>query len=63
MKLGSKVLLIILFLFNFLYAEQKITTTPLINIDKIEPSFENNDFKDENNKSNKKLKEKKISII
>ena len=58
MKLGSKVLLIILFLFNFLYAEQKITTTPLINIDKIEPSFENQDLEDENNKSNKKLREK-----
>ena len=37
MKLGNKVLLIILFSFNFLQAEQKITTTPLINLDKIEP--------------------------
>ena len=60
MKLGSKVLLIILFSFNFLYAEQKITTTPLINIDKIKPSFENLDLKDEKNASNKKLREKKI---
>ena len=60
MKLGNKVLLIILFSFNFLQAEQKITTTPLINIDKIEPSFESIDLKDENNTSNKKLREKKI---
>ena len=60
MKLGNKVLLIILFSFNSLQAEQKITTTPLINIDKIEPSFENQDLEDENNKSNKKLREKKI---
>ena len=60
MKLGSKVLLIILFSFNLLQAEQKITATPLINIDKIKPSFENLDLKDENNTSNKKLREKKI---
>ena len=59
MRLGSKVLLITLFLFNFLQAEQKITTTPLINIDKIKPSFENLDLK-ENTTSSKKLKEKKI---
>ena len=60
MKLGNKVLLIILFSFNLLQAEQKITTTPLINIDKIKPSFESLDLKDENNTSNKKLREKKI---
>ena len=59
MKLGNKVLLIILFSFNFLQAEQKISTTPLINIDKIEPSFESLDLKDENSTSNKKLREKK----
>ena len=60
MKLGNKVLLILLFSFNLLQAEQKITTTPLINIDKIKPSFESLDLKDENNTSNKKLREKKI---
>ena len=59
MKLGNKVLLIILFSFNSLQAEQKITTTPLINLDKIEPSFESLDLEDENNTSNKKLREKK----
>ena len=61
MKLGNKVLLIILFSFTLLQAEQKIITTPLINIDKIKPSFENLDLKDENNISNKKLREKKIN--
>ena len=61
MKLGNKVLLIILFSFTLLQAEQKITTTPLINIDKIKPSFENLDLKDENNISNKRLREKKIN--
>jgi hypothetical protein len=58
MKLGNKVLLIIFFSFNFLQAEQKITTTPLINLDKIEPSFESLDLKDENSTLNKKLREK-----
>ena len=60
MKLGNKLFLIILFSFNLLHAEQKITTTLPINIDKIKPSFENLDLKDENNTSNKKLREKKI---
>ena len=60
MKLGNKALLILLFSFNLLQAEQKITTTPLINIDKIKPSFESLDLKDEKNTSNKKLREKKI---
>ena len=63
MKLGNKILLIILFSFNFLQAEQKITTTPLINLDKIEPSFESLDLKDENNTSNKKLREKTIKNL
>ena len=43
MKLGSKILLIFVFFVfhsNFLIAEQKITTAPLINIDEIKPSYE-----------------------
>ena len=43
MKLGNKIYQItILFflLFNFSNADEKITTTPLINIEKIKPSFE-----------------------
>lgn len=59
MRLGNKVVLFILFSFNFLQAEQKITTTPLINIDEIKPSFENPDLNDENIISNKKIREKK----
>ena len=61
MKLGNKLFLILLFSFNYIQAEQKITTTPLINIDLIEPSYESLDLKDENNISNKKLREKKIN--
>ena len=59
MKLGNKFFLIILFSFNLLHAEQKITTTLPINIDKIKPSFENLDLKDENHISSQKLKKKK----
>ena len=59
MKLGNRIFVIILFSFNVLLAEDKISSTPLINIDNIQPSFENYDLKNENSKSNKKLKEKK----
>jgi len=61
MKLGNKVLLILLFYFfflNFLYTEEKITTSPLVNIDEIKPSFEELDDI-ENSISNEILKEKK----
>ena len=40
---GNKIFLILFFVLifsNFLKAEQKITSTPLINIDEIKPSFE-----------------------
>ena len=59
MKLGNRIFVIILFSFNVLLAEDKISSTPLINIDNIQPSFENYDLKNENSISNKKLKEKK----
>ena len=62
MKLGSKILLIFVFFVfhsNFLIAEQKITTAPLINIDEIKPSFENLEEKNEYVLPSKKLKEKK----
>ena len=42
-KLGSKIkifLILIFFSNNYLFAEDKITSTPLINLDKIKPSFE-----------------------
>lgn len=64
MKLGNK-LIIILFIFlinsNFLKGEQKITTTPLINIDQIKPSFEESDEKNENTYTGKDLRERKNS--
>ena len=43
MKLGNKIFALIIYYFsilNFCLAEDKITTSPLINIDKIKPSFE-----------------------
>ena len=63
MKLGSKILFLFLFINSISYsiAEEKIITTPLINIDEIEPSFESLDENNENITSNKKLKEKRIS--
>ena len=61
MKHGSKIILIILFFFNCLQAEEKITAVPLINLNKIKPSFESIETKDDNIYSNKKLKEKKIN--
>ena len=62
MKLGNKILLIFflsLNIFKTSMAEQKITTSPLINIDNIKPSFEEPDEKNDNIKPNKILKEKK----
>ena len=59
---GSKIFLFIflcLIITNFSRAEEKITTSPLINIDEIKPSFEELDDKNESFSSDKKLKEKK----
>jgi hypothetical protein len=66
MKLGNRVILIfILFFFslNFLNSEEKITTTPLINVEKITPSFEEIIEENENIYSNQSLKEKKTSTL
>ena len=61
-KLGNKIYLI-LFTFviclNFSLAEDKITTSPLINIEQIKPSFELVDDESENILLNQDLKEKK----
>ena len=62
MKPGSKIFLIFFLsmtLFKTSMAEQKITTSPLINIDNIKPSFEELDEKNDNINPNKILKEKK----
>ena len=62
MKHGNKILLIffILLPLKSINAEQKITSTPLINIEDIKPSFENIDDKNEISSSKKDFKEKKI---
>tara|TARA_B100000575_G_scaffold4702_1_gene3517 strand:+ start:2444 stop:2950 length:507 start_codon:yes stop_codon:yes gene_type:complete len=65
MKLGSKILLILILIFslnNFGSAENIITSTPLINVDKIKPSFEETNEDNENLTIKKDLKEKKKSI-
>ena len=61
MRLGNSVIviLIIFFSYNFLKSEEKITTTPLINVDEITPSFEELEEENENLNSNQNFKEKK----
>ena len=62
MKLGNKnyIFLLLVFLYtNLLFAENKIVTTPLLNIEKIKPSFEEFDEETESILTNQNLKEKK----
>ena len=62
MKHGNKIyliLIILIFSSNFSYSEEKISTSPLLNVDEIKPSFEELDEQNENISSNKNLKEKK----
>ena len=58
-------LLLILNLFNTLFAEEKITTIPLINLENLKPSFEKEDTETNDNQKNENidLKEKKINEI
>ena len=50
---------LIFFLFCFsLFAENKIVTSPLINLDQLKPSFEETDIDSENPANNKKIKNK-----
>tara|TARA_B100001057_G_C22779750_1_gene923169 strand:+ start:617 stop:1120 length:504 start_codon:yes stop_codon:yes gene_type:complete len=61
MKLGSKfyfIFVLCFFLPKISFSEEKITTSPLINIDKIKPSFEEVEEDIDNTSSNKRLKEK-----
>ena len=61
-KLGNKLIIfLILFIFssNLSFADNKITSTPLINLEKIKPSFEEPNEENENSKINRNLKEKK----
>ena len=62
MKLGNRIYQLIIlyfFFFNYSNADEKITTTPLINIDQIKPSFEELIDENENLSLNHNLKEKK----
>ena len=62
MKLGNRILLILTFLFltlNSSFSEEKITSTPLINVEKIKPSFDELVEENENISLNKNIKEKK----
>ncbi len=65
MKPGNRLLLAIIFyfiIFDFTLAEEKIVTSPLINVEKIKPSFEEPEQENDVISSNKKLKEKKSKI-
>ena len=62
MKLGNKILIILILFLNikfFLIADEKITSSPLINIDKIKPSFEEFEENNEKVSLNQNLKKKK----
>ena len=64
-KLGNKVYLIFTLFFlslNFSFAEEKISISPLINIDKIKPSFEELEVEKENVIAEKNFKKKNESI-
>ena len=63
MILGNnfKIFLILIFFSSsyFLHAEQKIITSPLVNIEKIKPSFEDLQEEREKNISSSDIKERK----
>ena len=62
MKLGNKFyffLISFIFLYNLSLAENTITSTPLINLNEIKPSFEELNDTNEKITINKNLKEKK----
>ena len=66
MRLGNKIsifLILFFFSYNHSFAEDKITSTPLINIEKIKPSFEELNNDNETLTNNKNIKEKKKSNI
>ena len=63
MKLWNRIyqiLILFFFLFNFSKADEKISSTPLINIEQIKPSFEELANDNEKIPSGQNLKEKKI---
>ena len=66
MKLGNKLAFSLIFLvifFSNINAEEKITTTPLINLEKIKPSFEETDEKNDSDSNYNKIKVKEKNIV
>ena len=64
MKLGNKyflILIIYLIFPNYSFTEEKITTSPLLNIEKIKPSFEELEEENEKISTTQNLKEKSNS--
>jgi hypothetical protein len=60
MKLGNNFFFIIFLVFyNYSFAEDKILSTPLINIENIKPSFEDTNEDNENFTTNEYIKNKK----
>ena len=62
MKLGNKIIFFFILhclTYNLSLAEDKIKSSPLINLDKLKPSFEELNESKENNTINKDLKKKK----
>lgn len=62
MRLGSKIIFFLIYFFlsyNLSSAEDRITTTPLINLDKIKPSFEELNNESEKSSSSQNIKKKK----
>ena len=67
MKLGNKIIFAIYFILctkfsTLCLAEEKITSSPLINVEKIKPSFEEFNEDNESTISNKNLREKKDTL-
>ena len=66
MKLGNKLFFFsILFLCvcNFSFAEDKITSTPLINLEEIKPSFDGLSEENEKLLPNQNIKKKRNQIV
>jgi len=59
MKLGNKIIILFFLFISFSNADEKITTSPLINIDEIKPSFEELVDENEGISLNQNLKKKK----
>lgn len=66
MKLGSikKIIIFCLIFFSNLSAEDRITTSPLINLEELKPSYEEEEISDNKKQNNKIIiKEKKTNTI